>query len=191
MCVIIAKPATIQAPNEEIITRAMMVNPDGFSIAWAKDGEIEIYKTMRASEMLKFYRKHKGEFDKCAFVFHARIATHGTKNINNCHGWKTEDGAECFFHNGILSITNREDMTDSETFFRDIYEPVRKAGGQEAAERATRAIIGDSKFAFLLRDGAIRLRGTYTLEKGVYYSNTRGIFYYIGRAKAYDYMTFG
>ena len=34
-----------------------------------------------------------------------------------------------FAHNGILSIKNRGDMTDSETFFRDIFSPVFEIGG--------------------------------------------------------------
>lgn len=171
MCVIIAKAKSVNAPTIKTIKDAINANPDGFSIVWAHDGKLETFKTMKANEMIDYYTKHFVELDKNAFVFHARIATNGSKGLKNCHGWKTLNGRAAFFHNGVLSLRSRGDMTDSETFLRDIYEPIALTSGHKKAERAIEACIGSSKFAFISDEGVIRLYGHYIDRDGVKFSN--------------------
>jgi hypothetical protein len=79
-----------------------------------------------------------------------------------------------FAHNGILQIQARADLTDSETFFRDIFTPAYKSGGWNAAERAISAIIGSSKFAFLEPGAQVRHFGAFITDSadGNLYSNT-------------------
>ena len=178
MCVIIAKPMGATMPDIRIIKAAMDANPDGFSIAYAKNGKIHVFRTLKRSEMEMFYIDHFVELNKTAFVFHARIATHGTKILSNCHGWTCLKGKYAFFHNGILSITARDNMTDSETFLRDIYEPIASKYGHKGAEPAIHAVIGTSKFAFINGRGAIKMYGTWTERNGVYYSNTHFMYDY-------------
>ena len=171
MCVIIVKSKAAIMPTLNEMRNAMFTNPDGFSIAWSNNGKLEVFRTMSRKAMEDYYTKHFNEMKEKNFVFHARIATHGTRVLENCHGWKFNNDKRAFFHNGILSITNRDNMTDSETFLRDIYEPIFDAYGEEAATKAANAIIGGSKFAFIDELGNVRIFGQYTEIKGVYYSN--------------------
>jgi hypothetical protein len=63
-------------------------------------------------------------------------------------------------------------MTDSETFFRNLYIPAVNGGGDGA--HVVEAIIGSSKFAFMKKDGSIVTYGTYVTDKdypGVQFSN--------------------
>jgi hypothetical protein len=63
-------------------------------------------------------------------------------------------------------------MTDSETFFRNLYIPAVNGGGDGA--HVVEAIIGSSKFAFMKKDGSIVTYGTYVTDAeypGVQFSN--------------------
>lgn len=186
MCVIIAKQKGIKSPSINTIKDALHRNPDGSAIAWVEDGKMNYFRTMNNNDMIKFYSDMKETLTCCSFVFHARIATNGSKNINNCHGWLTGDGCYRFFHNGILSITSRGDLTDSETFLRDIYDPIAECG-HNAARNAINAIIGSSKFAFIRKTGEIKLYGGYTEKNGVYYSNTYGLKEFAPKNKRQSY----
>lgn len=171
MCVIIAKASKVKAPALSIIKAAIATNPHGNAISWIKDGKLETFKTLSAEEMIDYYTSNYEALCESSFVFHARIATNGSKRLENCHGWSTFNGRMAFFHNGILNIESRGDLTDSETFLRDIYEPIALTKGHKAAEPAIRAVIGSSKFAFINSEGGIKLYGHYTEREGVYYSN--------------------
>lgn len=178
MCVIIAKPMGANMPDIKTIIAAMDANPDGFAIAYPKNGKIHTFRTLSKVEMADYYATRFNTLKETAFVFHARIATHGTKVLSNCHGWTCLKGKYAFFHNGILSITARDNMTDSETFLRDIYEPIASKYGHKGAEPAIHAVIGTSKFAFINGRGAIKMYGTWTERNGVYYSNTHFMYDY-------------
>ena len=171
MCVIIAKPSKAQAPDLATIRAALTTNPHGSAIVWVKNGKLETFKTLNTEEMVNYYKANFEALKKAPFVFHARIATNGSKKIENCHGWKTLNGHAAFFHNGILDIKSRGDMTDSETFLRDIYEPLALHSGHKSAVKAINAIIGGSKFAFIGDTGEIKLYGHYFNINGVMYSN--------------------
>ena len=162
------------APKSHI-ARAMETNPDGFGMAYYTKGDecVSVFRTLNASLFKKRYAEVcKRDPQKTAVLIHARIKTHGTVKLENVHCWCDKASGLVFAHNGILSIHNREDMTDSETFFRDIFLPVLFYGGWEAAEKAINAVIGTSKFAFFDSRGHIHTYGQYIEDKGVLYSNT-------------------
>lgn len=172
MCIVLVNKLGVQFPDVKKIQNCCENNPDGFSMAWNEDCKVKNFKTMSQKEMIKFYRKFvdNHEPDKTAFIFHARIATHGSLKLSNCHCW-IENGI-AFAHNGILTIKNRGDMTDSETFFRDIFMPCVVGGGWEAGLKAVNACIGASKFAFLNGEGVIAHFGIFNKDKdGNLYSN--------------------
>lgn len=147
-------------------------NPDGFSMVvqqgWEKPS---MYKTLHQNKFIKKYQEVLDSYDYrvCSMYIHARIKTHGTHRIENCHGWKSN--GLIFAHNGILSIANRDDMTDSETFFRDIFSPAYEVGGWDLAERTINAVIGTSKFVFMDDKGDIRHYGRYIEDDGLLFSN--------------------
>ena len=163
------------APKSNV-ARAIETNPDGFGMAYYTKGDecVSVFRTLNASLFKKRYAEVcKRDPQNTAVLIHARIKTHGTVKLENVHCWSDEATGLVFAHNGILSIHNREDMTDSETFFRDIFLPVLSYGGWEAAEKSISAVIGSSKFAFFdSRTGQIHVYGKFIEDKGVLYSNS-------------------
>lgn len=187
MCVIIIKDKGHAFPSEQAVKNCCLRNPDGFSMAWNDpSGCLKSFRSMSMKAFLKRYKAEVKRLDASTtgMILHMRIATHGSTGIKNCHCWLGSGFA--FAHNGILSIKNRGDMTDSETFFRDIFQPIYDHCGWEAAERAVNACIGTSKFAFLDKKGDIQSFGVYQEHEGCYYSNDswRGeVRYYFGGYK--------
>ena len=86
----------------------------------------------------------------------------------------------------MLNIESRGDLTDSETFLRDIYEPIALKSGHKKAVRAINAIIGTSKFAFIGDTGEIKLYGHYFNIDGVMYSNLNHVRH--ERPRHYSYI---
>lgn len=192
MCIVIVKKLGVKFPPIENIENSCDNNPDGFAIAWATKNTLYNYRTMSRKDFLKKCKEvFKLDYKTTACVIHARIATHGTVVLENTHCWIDKPTAMSFAHNGVLSIKNRGNMTDSETFFRDIFLPIYTTYGWNQAELAINACIGTSKFAFLLANGDVRVFGNYNELKGVMYSNTsylaRTTYYGGGTGRAYVY----
>lgn len=185
MCIIVAKIKGSDFPSTDIISNCIARNPDGFAMAWnTPEGTVETFRTMDPDMALSKYAELSRTLDPAVtgLLFHARIATHGSKRIENCHCWTERLGKHtiAFAHNGILrNIPNRDDMTDSETFFRDYLLPVLRGAGWKSAKNLADIVAGcTSKFAFLSDTGGIELTGEFikhreTDAKGVcYYSNS-------------------
>lgn len=176
MCVICIKEMGKKFPTKKCIQNCADSNPDGFAMMWNEDGKVKTYKTLVKNDFMKYYERFIKEHDHkvTALVIHARIKTHGSLRIENCHCWTALDDNIGFAHNGILNIKNRADLTDSETYFRDIFIPVFEGSSMswDAAERTIDAIISTSKFAFLEGDGTIRHYGHYIKHNGNLYSNS-------------------
>lgn len=172
MCILVLKKKGVHFPALNVVKNCVKANPDGFSMAWNDGFRVHTFKTMDAQKFLQAYRDITISLDHrtTAIMLHMRIATHGSKNIKNCHCWTADIlGKEmAFAHNGILSIKNREDMTDSETFLRDYIEDVDSVGEFfDIVERG----IGYSKFGFIDGWGNIIHFGPFNVYRGVMYSN--------------------
>jgi hypothetical protein len=175
MCIIAIKKRGINYPSYDRVKAMCENNNDGFSIVWHVKGQpVRNYRTLNEGKFLKKYKEitsaHKAK-DVSLFI-HARIKTHGTQKLENCHGWINDKIGLAFAHNGILTIKNRDDMTDSETFFLDIFSPIFEIGGWEAGKLAINACIGSSKFCFMDLHGDIIHFGHYISgDDGILYSN--------------------
>lgn len=181
MCIIAMKIKGAGWPYVENIKACMDRNSHGFAFAWTADGKIQVMKTMDAKEALDFYRNVLMKMDpaETAMMFHARLATHGSRRVENCHCFLNESETLVFSHNGILhNVPNRDDMTDSETFFRDYFLPVAENCGLETAKKIMSAICGDhNKFAFMGTDGKMLLwpQTSWIVDKE---STSKGVIYY-------------
>lgn len=158
--------------TESHIRTSMSKNRDGAFILVRPPGtrpRLVTAKSFLVDDILKVFN----EADPDALIlFHARIATHGTINLQNIHGWE-EDGVY-FCHNGVLSYKNRGDMTDSETFFRDMFMPIFRANNfefNEKVDHAVGAVIGTSRFAFYHRDKIMTFGSFIKDEGGAVFSN--------------------
>lgn len=163
MCIIVVKCKGADFAPKETIARCMETNPHGFSVAWNADGKVHTFRTMNPSEMMTRYEELVATLDplQTSMLFHARIATHGSHRVENTHCFTYGEPAElAFCHNGVLhNIQNRDDLTDSETYFRDFFIPAMEGCGSEFAFKMSKALISSSnnKFAFLDKDGKVTL----------------------------------
>jgi len=173
MCIIIVKPANTQMPNRMIINSCMQRNPHGFGFATPT----KYFKTMSRSEFIEELSKVTYE-EPC--IIHCRIATHGGINRQNCHPFKDKKTGIVFAHNGILhGFEPYRGKTDSETAFRKFFLPTIKKYGynSEELDSIVSEVIGFSKFAFLNREGNLKLYGHFTEIDGCYYSNLNFEYY--------------
>lgn len=192
MCVIVVKCVGTDFAPADAIQRCIITNPHGFAMAWNEEGRVKTFKTMDGKEALEKYCELTRQLNPAttAMIFHARIATHGSHKLENCHCWVHEGphGDICFAHNGVLSnMPTRDDMTDSEIFFRDFFIPAldnvdKDDPNMHYSLKLSRAIIGssNSKFAFINGEGRIFMSsGAYPFTKmqfpghkgKVYFSN--------------------
>lgn len=176
MCIIAIKQKGVDFPSIERVQTMCENNPDGFALVWhhPKCGK-QVYRTLKMFKFVEKFKEISNSYDKeqTTLFIHARIKTHGTLRIENVHGWSSREVGLTFAHNGILSVASRDDLTDSETFFRDIFIPAYLYGGWDAGERTVRAVIGTSKFVFMDNRGNLIHFGNYiTGDDGILYSNT-------------------
>lgn len=188
MCIILTKPKGIKAPSWDSITNSCTRNPDGFAVAWFKEGmsEPEIKRTLNKKEFLDYMKPIHEQGENVSWILHARIKSAGSVKLENCHCWRDEKTGLVFCHNGTLTLKPHGDMTDSETFFRYLYVPAVLGGG--SADAVVEAVIGSSKFAFMKKDGSIVTHGTYVTDPefpGVQFSNSTYKAYTATKTKAY------
>ncbi len=192
MCIIAIKPAGVKRPTKDQLEAMCTANPDGFGyMTWSKKKGLQVRKTMDAEQFLKWVQKIP---DTQPVVYHARIATHGSVNVRNCHPFLSDDKQWAFAHNGILHIQNEQDKTDSETFFRRIAMPMLRAGykpnDKGDFDAMVETIIGGSKFTFMDSHGNIYHYGEYINDEGLLFSNSSYLPYNI-RWTWRDYPQFG
>lgn len=169
MCVIIVKPEGVKIPSNDILNACYAVNSDGC-------GFVSPSMSYKGLNFRTFKRKlAKVPVDEPCII-HFRFATHGSVSRANCHPFNMGD--VWFAHNGILPITPRGDMTDSQTAFEDIiYPAIQKYGfASRGAGMAINKIINGSKFAIMQGDH-VRLYGKFIKWQGYYFSNLRFIQY--------------
>jgi glutamine phosphoribosylpyrophosphate amidotransferase len=170
MCVIIYKPKGVEMPSNYILARAYGMNHDGCGIA----SPSHFYKGLS-------YNSFKRTLNQCSVdepvLIHFRWATNGSVSKKNCHPFYDSETGVYFAHNGVLDIQTDNDMTDSETAFREALLPVIARYGLESdeTEKAVHRIIGFSKFAFM-QDDKVLIFGAYAHYMGCYYSNLRFLF---------------
>ena len=157
MCVIVIKTKGSDFVPKDTIELCFKRNPHGFAFAWNEDGEIKNFRSMDMQASLAKYEELTSRLNPAntAFMVHARLATHGSQKIENCHCWV--HGNIAFAHNGVLDIPSKDDMTDSEIFFRELFVPIMEALGMDFALTMARTFIGSSnnKFAIINGEGDV------------------------------------
>lgn len=196
MCILVVKKAGVRKPTKKEINNCAKANPDGFGVAYIdKNGSLIVEHSFDVKTILKINKKYISQ--ETPAIYHFRIATHGSICENNCHPFYDKDSGIAFAHNGILSIKNEGDMTDSETAFRRIFLPIIKTEGfGEALDKAVDALIDSSKFAFIDSNGNIKTYGDFIEQDSILWSNTSFInvykpknicdFNYLGKGYFYN-----
>lgn len=165
MCVICIKNKGVEMPSEKELRQAYNANPHGCGFV-SSNG---LY--WRGMDFDEFLHRISmvGKNDAC--IIHFRLATHGSHKASNCHPFKHND--LYFAHNGILPVRTKNDMTDSETVFRNVLAPASDifGFGTNAFDDVVNRNIYSSRFAFM-KDGKIRFYGSWLKEdNGLIWSN--------------------
>ncbi len=173
MCIVCIKPSGVKRPTKEQFINMTTANPDGFGFVTCTKKGLQVRKTMDPKQYLQWVEQID---DAQPVIYHCRIATHGSIGKNNCHPFLSTDKQWAFAHNGVLTIQNEGDWTDSETFFRRIAEPLLRAGyapnDKGTFDAMVEALIGSSKFAFMDSHGSVYSYGHFLEDNGLFFSNS-------------------
>jgi hypothetical protein len=109
-------------PRKKDLECASCNNPHGFGYAVIAGDKIITGRGMSAKKVIKEFLEVRKEYPKSYAMFHARYATHGVKNDDNCHPFKVGNDERTYLaHNGILdiSIHTTDKRSDSRVFAED------------------------------------------------------------------------
>jgi glutamine amidotransferase len=116
-------------PQRKDLENASCNNPHGFGYAIIAGDKIITGKGMSSrkviNEFLEVRKQHPGGYA----MFHARYATHGVKNEQNCHPFMVGGREDTYLaHNGVLDIkiNNGDKRSDTRVFAEDM---LPKIGG--------------------------------------------------------------
>ncbi len=104
MCLlVVASPNS--TPKKKDLDCASCNNPHGFGYAVVTPNGIVTGKGMSAKKVIKEFLEVRKQFPESYAMYHARYATHGVKNEDNCHPFKVPSNPDTYLaHNGILDI---------------------------------------------------------------------------------------
>ncbi len=107
-------------------------------------------------------------------LVHFRLATHGPRNVENCHPFVMCDGKFALIHNGIFPIRLKDpDLSDTGNFCKYIMEPTIKSGRYKDIELVEEA-IGWNMICLMGADGEVIVYNAKSghWNNGVWYSNS-------------------
>lgn len=172
ICVIIAKEAGKKI-DQEILEACYLANPDGFGVAWAKNGKIGRYKGMLGdSEIVEVCKA----ITPYPAVIHFRWATHGLKNKDNCHPFLVGRGEIAMAHNGVFSgVRPDEEERTKEWSDTRVIASVLNNWTEEILRRSIKTFEEwhgqGNRTAFLFKTGEILRTGSWDNFEGLMFSN--------------------
>jgi hypothetical protein len=164
MCIIVHKPKNVTL-ERVYLENCFLHNEDGCGFAVAIDGELIIKKGYFAFD--EFWESYK-PFEKYPMLIHFRFATHGARNVENCHPFTVSDTL-AFVHNGQIPEAHEagSSMSDSWHFNEIMIRPyVEKFGNEIIFEKRSRYLIESfvdagfkNKLAFMDNNGRTAIYG--------------------------------
>src|ERR1700692_626810 len=173
MCIIIYTPKG-HIPKKHL-KNSLRGNPHGWGVMWPNgDGKLNIAKGMTADEFFVAWKEIKDL--KCPKVFHARISTHGTKTIDNCHPFLIPGHENlAVMHNGIIKqMEGKTDDSDTKNLANLLLADLPKGfQGNASILELLDEYIGYSKLVFMDGQGTVTFvkERSGTWMNGLWYSN--------------------
>ena len=134
MCMLCVVPPNV-LPDRDKLTYSAINNPDGFgfAIVVSKERRIITYHTMNADDAVNEFLKMRAQYPSDYALWHARLATHGSTNLDNCHPFRVLDNQTVLAHNGVLpiDIAVGDQRSDTRIFAEEI---LAKIGGVSALD---------------------------------------------------------
>ena len=122
MCLLlVCSPNSV--PKKQNLKTASCNNPHGFGYAIITPDGIITGKRMSAKKTINKFLTLRKQYPESYAMFHARYATHGVRNEDNCHPFKVGDSNDTYLaHNGVLDVhINAGDRrSDTRVFAEDI-----------------------------------------------------------------------
>jgi predicted glutamine amidotransferase len=180
VCLLCFSPAGTMPKREDIET-ACDNNPDGFGFAIRINDTILTSRGLDKDRIINKFLAIKEAYPNSDGMFHARLATHGTINTENCHPFRVQgDKRLVLAHNGILpmEVPIKSNRSDTRIFADDILP----AMGIEILDNYSNRLaledwLGSNKIVIMSTHPALK-KDYYILNEdqgvdndGVWYSN--------------------
>jgi predicted glutamine amidotransferase len=180
VCLLCFSPAGTM-PRREDIEQACSANPDGFGFAIRIDDKIITSRGLNANKVIDKFFKLKEKYPESDGMFHARLATHGTINNENCHPFRVDNDRRLVLgHNGILpmQVPAQGSRSDTRIFAEDILPAMGIEVLDSYSDRlALEDWLGNNKMVIMSTHPALK-KDYYILneaegldDNGVWYSN--------------------
>lgn len=176
MCLIIASRDG-KVPTCGVIERGWKDNSDGWGLMQSNGSEIIVNKGLRFDTLKPLLDNLNGN----PYVLHYRWATHGNKNLDNCHPFRITKQLY-MAHNGVIQIEcDNKLMSDTWHFAKRLREIGVDSDAVKDKEVVTmiEEYIGKSnKLAFLDNKGNISFANENSglWQDGVWYSNSLSLY---------------
>lgn len=173
MCMLIAKPAGISIPHD-ILRHCNDRNPHGIGLAWTGVDGIRLWKTHDPKDIDAAIAVADTLTGDDALI-HFRWATHGSRTLPNVHPFLIGDGEQmAMAHNGVISISTYEDLSDTRAFATHVLGQLRDGWYKDPIcfQQIERLLNGDRMALLHAVDGLIVLNSSkFTKHEGALYSN--------------------
>lgn len=197
MCLIVVKDNARGKFTIENFETSYSRNSDGLGIMWAEGGRVHVERvvgTLKAQR--KLFERH---MHRSFYIMHQRFATHGAKDLKNCHPYKVlsvDDGDAIdlyMVHNGTISGAKTTDkgMSDTWNFVENHIKPILKANHKlldhDGVQMMINNYINGSKLVFLDGDGNTLTfnKNNGSIVNGCWLSNTHSIYSNNTNTRAY------
>jgi len=124
MCLLcVLKPGA--KPNEKHLFTSAENNPDGFGYAFHLGDTIVTGRGMDKKDVIGRFMTLREKHPNTWAMFHARYATHGSIDKDNCHPFRVDGSVDTVIgHNGILQLEPQKGDDRSDTrLFADSFLP--------------------------------------------------------------------
>lgn len=106
MCMLCVIPPNV-IPSRDKLENSALNNPHGFGFAIMIPSENRIHRerTMNADASVNRFLEMREKYPESYAMWHARLATHGSTTVDNCHPFKVgKDNLTFLGHNGMLPV---------------------------------------------------------------------------------------
>lgn len=110
-------------PTRDRLENSALNNPHGFGFGLAipSENRIHVERTMNPDESINRFLELRKKYPEGYAVWHARLATHGSMSVDNCHPFRVgKDNLTYLAHNGILPVLETDEVrSDTRIFAED------------------------------------------------------------------------
>lgn len=172
MCVAILKTKGSKI-SSDTLHEAWATNRDGGGFAFAKDGKLQVFKSLDKDTFIDTLVEQMANYDS-NYLIHFRIATSGFDMLKNCHPFAISKDV-VFCHNGIMNNVRSNDIVSDTRFFnKDILQQMNFDFENQAQHKLIEDYIGNgNKLIFLNSDGLYKIANEKigSWQDGVWFSN--------------------